>query len=259
MCPAAVVRTRPAAYVAAMTRTVQVALNGDSTHPAMPRTPDEIAADAAACVAAGANLLHLHAFDDDGVETLAEAAVTEAIRAVRRRCPGVPISMTTFAQIEPDPARRLETIRAWTELPDLIPANQGEDGIVELTELVAARGVGVEACVFTVADTETLVRRGGVDRFRRVVVEPMETDPDEACAHAVAMERVLRDAGLAPEQVHHGMGPAAWPVLRQAVVRGHGIRTGIEDVGDLPDGTAAAGNLALVEAAMAILGDGTGG
>ncbi|WP_344203471.1 3-keto-5-aminohexanoate cleavage protein, partial [Aeromicrobium alkaliterrae] len=93
-------------------RTFQVALNGGTVHPAMPLTPDQIAEDAAACVAAGANLLHLHAYDDDGVETLAEPAVTRVIQAVRRRCPGVPISMTTFAQIEPDPARRLETIAA---------------------------------------------------------------------------------------------------------------------------------------------------
>jgi uncharacterized protein (DUF849 family) len=237
-----------------MTRTFQVALNGDSEHPAMPRTPGEIAADAAACVAAGANLLHLHAFDDDGVETLAEGPVTEAIKAVRLRCPGVPISMTTFAQIEPDPHRRLRTIESWTELPDLIPANQGEDGIVELIDLVAARGVGVEACVFDVADAEVLVRRGGVERFRRVVVEPMESDPSDACEHAVAMEEILRDAGLVVAQVHHGMGTASWPVLRQAVARGHGIRTGIEDVDTLPDGTAAGSNLALVRAAAAILG-----
>lgn len=235
-------------------RTLQVALNGDSTHPAMPRTPDEIAADAAACVAAGANLLHLHAFDEHGDETLAEGPVTEAIRTVRRACPGVPISMTTFAQIEPDPRRRLDTISSWTELPDLVPANQGEDGIVELTELVAARGVGVEACVFTVADAEMLVRRGGVHRFRRVVVEPMEADPATACDHAVAMELVLRESGVALEQVHHGMGPASWPVLQQAVGRGHGIRTGIEDVDVLPDGGPAAGNLALVEAAVAVRG-----
>lgn len=64
-------------------RTLQVALNGDSSHPAMPRAAAEIASDAAACVTAGANLPHLHAFDDDGEETLVERPVARAIEAVR--------------------------------------------------------------------------------------------------------------------------------------------------------------------------------
>lgn len=51
---------------------------------------------------------------------------------------------------------------SWAELPDLVPANQGEDGVVELTDLLLARGVGVEACVFTVAEAEGLLGRGGV-------------------------------------------------------------------------------------------------
>ena len=240
------------------TRIVQVALNGDSTHPAMPRTPEETATDAAACVAAGANLLHLHAFDDDGAETLAPGPVGRAIRAVRESCPGIPISMTTFARIDPDPARRLASVGAWAVLPDLIPANQDEDGIVELADLLAGRGVGVEACVFTVADVHTLVRRGGLHRFRRVVVEPVDEDPEQACAHAAAMEAALTAAGVTLEQVQHGVDAASWPVLRRAVERGHGIRTGIEDVHTLPDGTPAPGNADLVRAAVAIAGSGRG-
>ncbi|MDD7922307.1 3-keto-5-aminohexanoate cleavage protein [Actinomycetospora chibensis] len=148
-------------------------MNGDSDHPAMPRTPGETAADAAACVAAGATLLHLHAFGDDGAETLSEREVGRAIQAVRRACPGVPISMTTFAQIEPDPAKRLATVSSWAELPDLVPANQGEDGVVELTDLLLARGVGVEACVFTVAEAEGLLGRGRGHRHPGAAPDPV--------------------------------------------------------------------------------------
>ncbi|WP_211348869.1 3-keto-5-aminohexanoate cleavage protein [Nocardioides litoris] len=237
-------------------RTLQVALNGDSTHPAMPRTAAEVAADAAATVAAGATLLHLHAFDDDGVETLDEAAVGATVAAVRRACPGVPISMTTFAQVEPDPRARLATVAAWRVLPDLVPANQGEEGIAELADLLRSRGVGVEACVFTEDDAETMLRRGGLDRYVRVVVEPMDDDPDAACARSTAIEDLLRAGGVVLEQVHHGMGRATWPVLRHAAARGHGLRIGLEDTGELPDGTPAPGNAALVEAAVALAGRG---
>ena len=63
---------------------------------------------------------------------------------------------------------------------------------------------------------------------------------------------MLARGGVGLEQVHHGMGPSSWPVLRQAVARGHGIRTGLEDTHELPDGTTATGNLDLVEAAVAL-------
>jgi len=45
---------RPEGVVPTARRTLQVALNGAVAHPAMPRTPEEIAVDAAASVAAGA-------------------------------------------------------------------------------------------------------------------------------------------------------------------------------------------------------------
>lgn len=234
-------------------RTLQVALNGAVTHAAMPRTPEETAEDAAASVAAGANLLHFHAFDDDGTESLAAEHVTRAIRAVRARCPGAPISMTTFAGIEPDPRRRFAAIAGWTELPDLIPANQGEEGIVELSELLARRGVGIEACVLSVADAEAFVRRGSFPRFARVVVEALDDDASQALAEVAEMEAILRRAQVPLEQVQHGFGAGAWPVLLRAAERGHGVRTGLEDTDELPDGRPAAGNLQLVEAAAEIV------
>jgi len=49
--------------------------------------------------------------------------------------------------------------------------------------------------------------------------------------------------------VHHGYGIACWAVNRRALDRGHGIRTGFEDVTLLPDGTEARDNAELVAAA----------
>src|SRR5919107_6156816 len=49
---------------------LQAALNGDRDHPAAPRTPDELAAEARAAVGAGARSLHLHPYDERGRETL---------------------------------------------------------------------------------------------------------------------------------------------------------------------------------------------
>lgn len=110
---------------------LEVALNGartDAEHPAIPRAPAQLAAAAADAVATGANVVHLHAFDADGNETLAAEPCAAAVRAVRAACPGIPISLTTSAGVEPDPERRLALVAAWTELPELASANQGEDG-----------------------------------------------------------------------------------------------------------------------------------
>ena len=51
---------------------------------------------------------------------------------MREACPGVPVSLSTSAAIERDPERRHALVAGWTELPDLVSANQGEPGIGEL-------------------------------------------------------------------------------------------------------------------------------
>jgi uncharacterized protein (DUF849 family) len=199
-------------------------------------------------------VLHLHAYDADGVETLAAEPCAAALRAVRAACPGVPVSLTTSAAVEADPRRRLELVAGWTELPELVTANQGEDGIVELCEHLIGRGVGIEAGLLALPDAHAFVRSGLAGRCARVLFEPLDADPDAAVAHAAAMEEVVTAAGIALEQVHHGDSIASWAVNARAVERGHGIRTGLEDTTVLPDGALAPDNAALVRAAAALMG-----
>ena len=235
---------------------VGAALNGARTrgeHRAVPRTPAELAADTSAVVAAGADVVHVHAFDEGGVETLAAEACAAALRAIRAASPGVPISLTTTAAIEPDSRRRLARVAAWTELPELVTANMGEPGIVELCLHLLGRGVGIEAGLLELADAHAFVRSGLADRCVRVLVEPLDADPDGAVAHAAAIEDVLAAAQIRLEQMHHGEGIALWAVSRRALARGHGVRTGLEDTTVLPDGRPPADNAALVRAAVAML------
>src|SRR5829696_6865751 len=219
---------KPWAKVAPL-RLLQAALNGNREHPAVPRTPEELAAEARAAVDAGARSLHLHPYDDHGRETLAVEPCVAALRAVRAACPGIPISLSTSAAIEPDPKRRRELIAAWTELPDLVTANQGEKGILELCELLVARGIGIEAGLLSLDDARAFVASGIARCCVRAMVEPLDPDPHDAVAHAEAIERALAEGGVRLEQVHHGYGIACWAVNRRAVARGHGIRTGLED------------------------------
>lgn len=232
---------------------LQAALNGDREHPATPRTPGELAAEGHAAVDAGAQCLHLHPFDESGRQTLEAEPCAAALRAVRAACPGVPISLSTSADIEPDPERRLALVAAWTELPELVTANQGEEGIVELCELLIERGVGIEAGLLSLSDAHTFTASGIAGRCVRALIEPLDADPDDAVAHAAAMEDALVAGGVRLEQVHHGDGIASWAVNRRAAARGHGIRTGLEDTPVLPDGRTASGNGELVASAADLL------
>jgi uncharacterized protein (DUF849 family) len=235
---------------------LQAALNGARTraeHPGIPQTPAEIAAEARAAVAAGAGSVHVHAYDESGRESLAAGPVAAVLRAIRAACPGVPISLSTSATIEPDPRRRLELVAGWSLLPELVTANQGEPGILELCEHLIGRGVGIEAGLLELADAHAFVAAGIAERCVRAMVEPWEADPLEAVAHAAAIEHVLADAAITLEQVHHGDGVASWDVSARALARGHGMRTGLEDTIVLADGSPAADNAELVRAAIALM------
>ena len=235
---------------------LEVALNGHripAEHPAIPRTPGELAREARASVEAGAKVLHVHAYDG-GEETLAAEPSAAMLRAIREACPGIPISQTTALYIAgDDPERRLALIAGWHELPELVTANQGEDGIAELCEHLLGRGVGLEAGLLSVADAQAFVASPIAGRCARVLVEPLDADSDAAVAHAAAIEDVIAGAGIALEQVHHGDLVASWAVSERGARRGHGIRTGLEDTTVLPDGTLARDNAELVRTAAELL------
>jgi len=232
---------------------LQAALNGDRIHPAAPRTLTAIAEAARAVVEAGAQSVHVHAFDDAGRETLDGAVCAKVLRAIRAVCPETPISLTTSATIVEDPRERFRIVKGWQEMPDLVTANQGEPGIVELCELLLFPGVGIEAGLLSVEDARAFVRSGLAGRCRRVLVEPLDEDTDTAVQHAAKMEDVVVSAGITLEQVHHGYGIACWAVNRRGLERGHGIRTGLEDITLLPDGKPARDNADLVAAAARLI------
>jgi uncharacterized protein (DUF849 family) len=232
---------------------LQAALNGDRVHPAAPRTPAAIAAAALASVDAGAQSVHVHVFDDAGRQTLDGVACARVLRTIRHLCPDTSISLTTSAAVVSNPAERFRIVAAWQEMPDLVTANQGEPGIRELCELLLSRGVQVEAGLLSLDDAHAFVRSGLASRCRRVLVEPLDAEPEAAVRHAAEMEDIVVSAGIGLEQVHHGDGIASWAVNRRALERGHGIRTGLEDTPLLPDGSIARDNADLVAAAVRLI------
>lgn len=241
---------------------LQAALNGRRTpaeHPALPITPEQLAADALAVRAAGADALHVHPRDAEGEESLRPAIVAPALAAIRAAVPGMPVGVSTGAWIEPDPERLLALVRAWARLPDAerpdyASVNCAEDDARGVIAALATDGIGVEAGVATPAGVDVL--SASSPALLRVLIEPTEADPARAAALAWAIEERLDEAGVTAPRLHHAFGPATWNVLAAAAARARDVRVGLEDTLRLADGTPAQDNAALVTSLASMLGSG---
>jgi uncharacterized protein (DUF849 family) len=221
-------------------------------HPALPITPAELAADAAAVVAEGAGALHLHPKDRTGADTLYPPIVAEVLGTVRTRVPGVPVGVTTGAWAVPDPMDRAATVAAWSEVPDFASVNWHEPGAEEVATVLIDRGVGVEAGLWTPSAVVAWLSWPLLDRCRRVLVELIDDRSElEALADADVLLTLLGDQPV--PVLLHGEGTSAWPVLREGVRRGLDVRIGLEDTLVRPDGTRAEGNADLVRAARELM------
>ncbi len=90
--------------------------------PAIPYTPDEIAAEARRSVEAGAAIVHIHARQDDGRPAYDVATYARIDAAVRAQCPDVIINYSTGA-VGVGRAERVAHIAALR--PDLAALNMG--------------------------------------------------------------------------------------------------------------------------------------
>jgi len=233
-----------------VTPLLKACLNGDrprGAHPALPLTPDDLARDATAVVKAGAQALHVHPRDPSGKQTLAKVQHAAAIAALRAAVPKMPIGVTTIAQVEPDPKRRVALVRKWTEKPDFASVNWSEDGAAALATALVEMEIGIEAGIWTVDDARRFVDFGFAPHCLRALVEPVEQSTAAALATAARIVEILHPTGL--PLVVHGHAGTTWAVLRWAVAHGHGIRIGLEDTLTLEGGKPAKDNADLVVAA----------
>jgi uncharacterized protein (DUF849 family) len=232
---------------------VQACLNGarpQGFHPRLPVTPEALAADALACVAAGAAELHLHPRGPDGRESLLPGAMNATIARLRATLPGTLVGVSTGVWIEGEMDRTLDCISAWGELPDYASVNLSEPGASAVMERLMRRGIGVEAGLASVADAERLLRLGLGPCCLRVLIEVSEQPVPAALAVAAGIEAVLSRARLRRPVLLHGYDVTVWRFVRRAADCRLSTRVGLEDGAYLPDGTLAPDNAALVAAAV---------
>lgn len=222
---------------------LQAALNGPFTkdeHPAMPITAAELAADARACVAAGAGAIHLHPRNHWGEETLDPDVINATVREVREAC-GVPVGVSTGIWIEPDPGARLRAIAGWTE-PDYASVNVSEEGWLDVFRALRQNGIGVEAGVWSVDDARALAAANLGGELTRVLIEPVDADPDTA---SELVSSIIEELGAEPKLVH-GDGAATWAFIAEAVRRSCDTRVGLEDTQEAPNPDLVARAMSLI-------------
>ncbi|MEX0758005.1 MAG: 3-keto-5-aminohexanoate cleavage protein [Tistlia sp.] len=248
---------------------LQACLNGDRSkdfNAAVPCTPAELARDAAAARRAGAVELHFHPRDAAGRETVAPEEVADAVSAVRRAVPGLPLGLSTHWQIAPGGRARQAALAAWSDRPELRPdyvsVNLVEADAPEIVALMLSRGIGVEAGLWSLADAERFLALPTAGACLRVLIEINEQEVSEGLAVARAILGALDQAGSRLPRLLHGLNAGKWPLYREALALGLDRRVGFEDGGRLPDGAPAPDNAALVSAAAALeraFGQGTAG
>jgi uncharacterized protein (DUF849 family) len=236
--------------VSAPAARVKACLNGGRTreeHPAVPRSPAELAADAKAVRDAGAFAVHVHPRDGLGAQTLEASVCEEAVAAIRAAVPGLPIGLSSSESIEPDPFARAAAVRSWREAPDFVSVNLSELGWTGVVRAALHASIGVEAGLATPADAEEFARGGFTHRVVRALVEV-----DGGAEEARMVAELIPDA---VPQLWHGYGRRTWEVVAAGARAGVDVRVGLEDVLVLADGRAAANNAELVAAAVELIGE----
>jgi uncharacterized protein (DUF849 family) len=211
--------------------------------PAVPEQPDEIARDAAACLAAGASTLHLHARDRDGEPSVSPALYAEIIRRVRADAPDVVICVSTSGRVH----RRFEDRAAVLALdgdarPDMASLTLGSlnfpkqasvndpEMIRALAETMKVRGIVPELEVFDAGMLDYahyLIDRG-------VLVPPFVFNLllgslGTLAATAENLAMLVRRLPPGSHWQAAGIGRAQWPMNALAVSMGGHVRTGLED------------------------------
>jgi len=237
---------------------IAACLNGDRpprAHPRLPVTPEAVARAARDVVEAGAFMVHVHPRAEHGRESLDATHVAATVGAIRDLVPEVRISVTTRDGIAADDRDKLARVATWPEPdeggPDCATVNWHEPGAVRLAGVLRAKGIGVEAGIWTPRAATAFVSTSWPWQVERVLVEviPGHTRGSDG---PWAAERVLAALGMSAAPVLvHGEQAWAWPVLRWAQRSGHDVRIGLEDTLVLPDGREARDNAELVVEALA--------
>jgi 3-keto-5-aminohexanoate cleavage enzyme len=253
---------------------ISAALAGAATmkeqNPATPYTPEEFAEESYRCMTEGASVVHIHVRDpDSGRPTADLAKIGDAVAAIRDRCPGLLLNLSTAISPEASADERIAPVATYK--PELASLNTNS-----MNAALANRRTGEILAEYVFTNTFAQIVR-----YARVMTE-----------HAVKPELevydfggmynvlVLQKQGFTAEPLHFqmvfglvggvpfdlfnfarlrelmpdgatwsvcGVGPMQTQAGMTAAVNGGHIRVGLEDNTRMPNGDLAQGSWEQVQ------------
>ena len=214
-------------------------VHGKEAHPDLPETPAEIAEAAAACEAAGASIVHLHARRPNGERAFSTRRFQAVTDAVREATDDVVIQHSTGGTAAPDDLRheplRTDPAPEMASL-DMGPLNRYDRLTSENTRALVAslheemrdRGIKPELEVFNDGHlNESLAILDELEEppYLNFLFGGGTTSPPHP-------RNLLNRTAALPETVEFnviGLGPHQLPMTTQSVLMGGHVRVGLED------------------------------
>jgi 3-keto-5-aminohexanoate cleavage enzyme len=247
---------------------IAVAPNGGrrtkADHPALPLTPDELAATAAACLGAGACMIHVHVRDRNGRHLLDAEAYRAAIASIRATVGDrLVIQITSEALGIYKPAEQMDVVRkvrpeaVSLALRELLPDERREAGFAQFLAWLRQEKSVPQIILYTPEEAVSL----GALKARGLI--PFDDIPVLYVLGRYSAGQTSSPIDLLPFLASGMPRFAHWSVCAfgvhelacvtaGALLGGH-IRVGFENNLMLPGGSLATDNAALVTAGHAAL------
>ena len=223
--------------------------------PALPVTPQEIAAAAEECAKAGASIVHLHAREADGTPTQDRETYRRIIAAIRERC-DVIVQVSTGGAVGMTSAERLAPVTLAPEMATLSmgTVNFGDDVFMNHpadmeTFLHAMQQHGVKP-EFEIFDTGMITT---LNRWLKkgLLQGPQHVDfvlgiPGGMAGTPQALLYMVEQLPPAATWTVAGIGSAQLPLGTLAILLGGHVRVGFEDNVYYRKGELASSNAQLV-------------
>jgi 3-keto-5-aminohexanoate cleavage enzyme len=230
--------------------------------PNLPVTLDELVAEAVACEAAGATMIHVHIRGADTRPSLDLGLLKDTVAALRERT-GLVVQLSTGGAVTDPEADRLRVLDA---MPDsasctMGTVNFGDDVfmnrwefVVELHERMRERGIVPEYEIFDLghlASLRRLLDEHGLPAGGKVHVDlvmgVLGGMPGDAETLVAALRAIPAGASFSAT----GIGRTTLPVMLASLSAGGHLRVGMEDTVSFARGQRVRDNAQLVERAAA--------
>ena len=211
--------------------------------PALPVTPEEIAADVVAVRSAGASIVHIHARGPDGSPSYDTGLYADILARVRASCPDIVTCVTCSGRLVQDPAVRAAALDVPDHLrPEMASLTLGSmnfpqqasvnspDTILELARRMADRGVKPELEIFEPGMAnmaQRLLDKGIIQPplYANLLLGSLGTIPAAARDLAYLVSLLPEDTIWAAA----GIGRFQLKINAMAIAMGGHVRTGLED------------------------------